>query len=38
MYIDKGRLKGGFTIRVMRDKMSAKERADFDKNVPFKLD
>ena len=38
MYIDKGRLKGGFTIRVMRDKMSAKERADFDNNVPFKLD
>jgi uncharacterized protein YegJ (DUF2314 family) len=38
MYVDNGRLVGGFTIRVMRDKMSAQEREEKDKELPFKID
>jgi uncharacterized protein YegJ (DUF2314 family) len=38
MYIDSGKLVGGYTIRVLRDKLSAQERADFDRGVPFKFD
>jgi uncharacterized protein YegJ (DUF2314 family) len=37
MYIEKGVLVGGYTIRVLRDTMSPTERADFDKNVPFEV-
>ena len=35
MIIDNGVLVGGYTLRVLRDAMSASERADFDKSVPF---
>jgi uncharacterized protein YegJ (DUF2314 family) len=38
MYVDKGKLVGGFTLRAMRDKMSAQERATFDKQIPFKIE
>jgi uncharacterized protein YegJ (DUF2314 family) len=38
MYIENKRLVGGYTMRVMRDKMSPKERAEFDKAMPFTVD
>src|SRR5262249_6721981 len=38
MYIENGKLVGGFTIRVLRDKLAAKERLEFDKNIPFVID
>jgi uncharacterized protein YegJ (DUF2314 family) len=38
MYIDNGKLVGGYTLRVLRDAMSADERADFDRNIPFKIE
>jgi uncharacterized protein YegJ (DUF2314 family) len=38
MFIDQGKLVGGHTIRALRDHMNAQERADFEKNFPFKLD
>lgn len=38
MYIDDGKLVGGFSVRVLRDKMPEKERAEFEKGLPFKLD
>jgi uncharacterized protein YegJ (DUF2314 family) len=38
MYIDNGKLVGGYTIRVVREKLGPKERDDFDKNAPFVLD
>lgn len=33
-YIEDGKLYGGYTIRVLRDKMSEKERRQFDENFP----
>lgn len=38
MYLDNGRLVGGFSIRVLRDSLKGKEREDFDKETPFKFD
>jgi len=38
MFVENGKLVGGYTLRVLRDSMSASERADFDKSVPFKVD
>lgn len=38
MYIENNRLMGGYTIRVLRDKLSTKERADFDRSMDFKID
>ena len=38
MYVEHLKLKGGYTLRVMRDAMSPAERADFDKTVPFVVD
>jgi uncharacterized protein YegJ (DUF2314 family) len=37
MYLNNRKLVGGLTLLVLRDKMSPAERAEFDKNVPFKL-
>jgi uncharacterized protein YegJ (DUF2314 family) len=37
MYIQDGKLIGGFTIRVLRDGMSPSERAEFDRNMPFAI-
>lgn len=38
MFIDNRRLVGGETLRVLRDGMSAAERAKFDRSVPFTVD
>ena len=38
MYLKNGRLVGGESIRVLRNKMSASERAKFDASAPFKID
>lgn len=35
MYVDNGRLVGGYTLRVLRDGMSDEERHKFDRSVPF---
>jgi len=35
MYLSDGVLKGGYTIRVLRNQLSAKEKKDFDENVGF---
>ncbi|WP_462222449.1 DUF2314 domain-containing protein [Ferruginibacter sp.] len=37
MYLDKDILKGGFTIRLLRDRMTAIERAAFDSNRFYKF-
>ena len=38
MYVENRKLVGGYTLRVLRDKMSPAERVDFDKSVPFVVD
>ena len=38
MFVQNGRLVGGYTLRVLRDAMSPSERKEFDKNVPFVID
>lgn len=38
MYVDNGKLVGGFTIRVLRDTLSDEEKAEFEKAFPFELD
>jgi uncharacterized protein YegJ (DUF2314 family) len=38
MYLDNRKLVGGYTIRVVREKLGPKEREEFDKNAPFALD
>lgn len=35
MYLDKGILKGGYTIRVMRDNLSPEEMKKFDEEIDF---
>jgi len=35
MFVDEGKLVGGYTLRVLRDSMSPAERAEFDKSVDF---
>jgi uncharacterized protein YegJ (DUF2314 family) len=37
MYIDEGYLVGGFTTRVIRDRMTPKERKDHDTQAPYKF-
>jgi uncharacterized protein YegJ (DUF2314 family) len=38
MYVEDGVLRGGFTIRVLRDEMSAAEREEFDTSLPFTIE
>lgn len=38
MYSDSGRLVGGFTIRALRDRLQGKEREEFDRTFPLKID
>jgi uncharacterized protein YegJ (DUF2314 family) len=38
MAVDDGRLVGGFTLRVMRNRMSEEERAAFDAETDFRID
>jgi uncharacterized protein YegJ (DUF2314 family) len=35
MYVDNGRLVGGFTLRVLRSKMTEDDGYEFDRSVPF---
>jgi uncharacterized protein YegJ (DUF2314 family) len=38
MFIENGRLVGGYTMRVMRGRLSNEERAEFDANIGFVID
>jgi uncharacterized protein YegJ (DUF2314 family) len=38
MYIDDGKLIGGYTMRVMRSRLAPDKRAEFDANITFTLD
>lgn len=38
MYVENGKLVGGYTMRVMRDTLSPQERQDFERNAPFKIE
>jgi uncharacterized protein YegJ (DUF2314 family) len=38
MYVENGKLVGGYTLRVLRDTLSAKERSEFDQSVPFQIE
>jgi len=38
MAIDDGRLVGGYTLRVLRNRMSPDQRADFDASMGFTID
>jgi uncharacterized protein YegJ (DUF2314 family) len=38
MFVENGKLVGGYTIRVLREKMSPRERAEFDQRAPFRID
>jgi uncharacterized protein YegJ (DUF2314 family) len=38
MYVDDGRLVGGYTVRVLRNRLPPKERSHFDASVPFRID
>jgi len=35
MYVDHGRLVGGYTTRLLRERMSSEERKKFDSSVPY---
>ena len=37
MYLEDGRLVGGYTTRVIRDRMSPEERKEFDASAPYKF-
>lgn len=37
MYVDRGHLVGGFTIRLMRAALGAADRAAFDASLPFEI-
>lgn len=38
MYVDNGRLVGGFTIRALRERLAAKQRSDFDATLPYAIE
>ena len=38
MVVRDGRLIGGYSIRVLREKMSPSERAEFDRGLPFTIE
>ena len=38
MYVDHGKLVGGYTLRVLRDRFSPADRAEFDRTRPFKVE
>jgi uncharacterized protein YegJ (DUF2314 family) len=37
MYVEHGKLRGGFTLRVLRNRMSQSERDKFDADLGFKI-
>ncbi|WP_457673534.1 YegJ family protein [Thiolapillus sp.] len=38
MYVENGKLVGGYTLRVLRDNMSEKEREKFDRSISFRIE
>jgi len=38
MFIDHAKLVGGYTLRVLRDRLSPADRAEFDRSVPFQVE
>lgn len=38
MYLDKGVLRGGYTIRAMRDQLSESEKEEFNKTIDFRIE
>jgi uncharacterized protein YegJ (DUF2314 family) len=38
MYVDDGKLVGGYTIRALRDLVPANKRLEYDRSVPFTID
>jgi uncharacterized protein YegJ (DUF2314 family) len=38
MYVDNGKLVGGYTLRVLRSAMPPKDRREFDKSMPFRIE
>ncbi len=38
MFVDKGVLRGGYTIRVIRNRMPKEEREAFDAEFPYKIE
>ena len=38
MFVENGKLVGGYTLRVLRDTLGAAEKAEFDKSVPFRIE
>ena len=38
MFVDKGVLRGGYTIRVIRNRMPKEERNAFDAEFPYKIE
>ncbi len=38
MFISDGKLVGGYTLRVMRSRLSPEERKDFDESITFKIE
>ena len=38
MFIDEGKLVGGYSIRLLRSRMGVLERGQFDRSVPFRIE
>ncbi len=38
MYVDKKKLIGGYTVRVLRNRLSPEERKALDESIPYKID
>jgi uncharacterized protein YegJ (DUF2314 family) len=38
MFVEDGKLIGGYTIRVLREGLTAKERKELDESLPFKIE
>jgi uncharacterized protein YegJ (DUF2314 family) len=38
MYVEDGKLVGGYTIRVQRDSLDMNERAEFDQSVGYRIE
>jgi uncharacterized protein YegJ (DUF2314 family) len=38
MYVENGKLVGGYTVRALREIMPPSERAEFDRTAPFRIE
>lgn len=38
MYLDGGKMVGGFTVRAIRDSLPPDKRAEFEKRLPFRIE